>query len=68
MSYSTTYSSIIAMFLGVFFVNTVGLTESCGSEVSLLAVNALGMAPGALAALIARYKKGDVKWFGARKK
>lgn len=63
MQFSLTYIGVIITSLGPVVAQSTGLSDACGSEVAIF----LSTLPGALMALIGRYRAGGVTVAGFRK-
>lgn len=64
MNFSLTYLGVIIASLGPVVAQATGLSDACGSEVATW----LSTLPGALVAMIGRYRAGGITMAGFRVK
>jgi uncharacterized membrane protein len=67
MKMSLTFAGLWTIVAGTFLVNTLGITESCSTELTSKAVEYGPMVVGSIMAAFGRYRQGGVNVFGVRK-
>ena len=66
MKYSLTYTGIIVMVAGTWLVNSLGLTDSCATELTSKATEYAPLLVGAVMALIGRNRAGGISTLGVK--
>ncbi len=66
MKYSLTYAGILTMIAGTWLVNTVGLTDSCATELTAKLTEYAPLIVGGVMAVIGRWRLGGVNVLGVR--
>lgn len=62
--YSLVFSGVLVSVLGTFLVDSIGLTESCSTELTSKAVEYAPILVGGIMATIGRWRLGGVSALG----
>lgn len=64
--YSMTFVGLFIALGGTFLVNTIGLTESCTTEITSKATEYAPLVIGSVVAYFGRLRMGGITWYGTR--